>query len=127
MSELLGAAALLLGEVALLCATMSELLVEEEALGGFEVELLGAAVLLCALMLWSEVVLLPVLPTPLELAASEGVADDGGVFCVWAAELPCAELTWPGSLALLLDGAVWVLADWPALLLMPLAADEVAD
>lgn len=82
MSELLGAAALLLGEVALLCALMSELLVEEEALGGFEVELLGAAALLCALMLWSEVVLLPVLPTPLELAASEGVADDGGVLWV---------------------------------------------
>jgi hypothetical protein len=79
--EPLGAAAeLLLWEVALLCELMSELLVEEVELGGFA-ELLGAAVLLCPLiLLWSEVVLAPVLPTPLELAACDGVAEDGGVF-----------------------------------------------
>jgi hypothetical protein len=82
MSELLGLVALELGEVALLCELMSELLVEVEEveLGGFA-ELLGAAVLLCPLMLlWFEVVLAPVLPTPLELAACDGDAEDGGVF-----------------------------------------------
>jgi hypothetical protein len=76
-AELLGAAA------ALFCALMSELLVVEVL-----VELLGAGVVLCALMLlWSEVVEAPVLPTPLELAACEGVAVDGGVFWVCAAVL----------------------------------------
>jgi hypothetical protein len=73
--ELLGAA--------LFCALISELLVVEVL-----VELLGAAALFCALvLLWSEVVEAPVLPTPLELAACEGVAVDGGVFCVCAAVL----------------------------------------
>ncbi|MGZ4832950.1 MAG: hypothetical protein ACXVZQ_08485 [Terriglobales bacterium] len=39
----------------------------------------------------------------------------GGVFWVWAATLPSAELVCPGALALLLAGAVSVLL-WAALL-----------
>jgi hypothetical protein len=98
--ELLGAAAPELGAAALFCALISELLVEVELLGAAALEL-GAAALFCALIseLLVELVLLlggvllcelmlPCVPTPLELAASEGVAVEGGVFWVWAAELP---------------------------------------
>jgi hypothetical protein len=80
--ELLGAAALelLLGDVAL-CALMSEvlLLVVLPVAGGVWLALLVPVWLADA-------------PTPLELADWDGVALDGGVFWVWAAELPSAEL-----------------------------------
>jgi len=85
VAELLGGVVdvVLLG-AAFFCALISEVLVVEVL-----VELLlGAAALFCALMLlWSEVVEAPVLPTPLELAACEVVAVDGGVFWVCAAAL----------------------------------------
>jgi hypothetical protein len=128
VEELLGAAAALL-----FWALMSELVLDLDAL-----ESAGGLVLLVVLLwaLISEVLAgvwlaeaEPEYPTPLELAACDGVAVDGGVFWVWAAALPSAELVWPGVLALLVAGACSLLvapgaAELVWLELLPIAFDE---